>query len=100
MTGVEFREIREKLGMTQDTLSKEIGINIRQISRIETGEADVRDYHEKLILTLLEKRSKTYKNDVKTQKITIPPMPNIPYNCIILNVILNFLSTTKNRTNQ
>ncbi|WP_369699029.1 helix-turn-helix domain-containing protein, partial [uncultured Helicobacter sp.] len=41
MTGVEFREIREKLGMTQDTLSKEIGINIRQISRIETGEADV-----------------------------------------------------------
>ena len=59
MTGVEFREIREKLGMTQDTLSKEIGINIRQISRIETGEADVRDYHEKLILTLLEKRSKT-----------------------------------------
>ena len=56
MTGVEFREIREKLGMTQDTLSKEIGINIRQISRIETGEADVRDYHEKLILTLLEKK--------------------------------------------
>ncbi|WP_343353237.1 S24 family peptidase [Helicobacter mastomyrinus] len=73
MTGVEFREIREKLGMTQDTLSKEIGINIRQISRIETGEADVRDYHEKLILTLLEKRSKKYKNDVKTQKITYYP---------------------------
>lgn len=73
MTGVEFREIREKLGMTQDALSKEIGINIRQISRIETGEADVRDYHEKLILTLLEKRSKKYKNDVKTQKITYYP---------------------------
>ena len=55
MTGAEFKEIREQLGMTQDELSKATGINIRQISRIETGVAEVRDYQEKLILALLKK---------------------------------------------
>lgn len=55
MTGAEFKETREKLGMTQDELSKATGINIRQISRIETGVAEVRDYQEKLILALFKK---------------------------------------------
>lgn len=63
MTGLEFKEIREKLGMTQDELSKAIGVNIRQISRIETGIADVRDYQEKLIVALLNDKGKENTSD-------------------------------------
>lgn len=69
MTGAEFKEIRERLGMTQDELSKAIGINIRQISRIETGVAEVRDYQEKLILTL---KNKGKENPTDSDTIQIP----------------------------
>ena len=62
MTGVEFRKIRESLGMTQETYSNEIGITIRQISRIETGISSVRDYQEKLILSLSKRLNKTIDN--------------------------------------
>ena len=59
MTGEEFKNTRKQLGLSQNALSQAIGINLKQIARIESGSSPVRDYHEKLILSLSEKNNES-----------------------------------------
>ena len=56
--GKRFKELREKNNLTQEQLAEYIGVEARQISRIETG---------KCFTTLdnLKKISKLYKIEIK-----------------------------------
>lgn len=41
MTGSEFKKLRESIGYTQASLSKEIDVTIRSLTRWETGETPI-----------------------------------------------------------
>jgi transcriptional regulator with XRE-family HTH domain len=56
MNSAEFTNARKSKNHTQASLSKAIGLSIRQISRIETGVAPVSRVVE-IALNSLEKRS-------------------------------------------
>ena len=41
MNGSEFKKLRESIGYTQASLSKEIDVTIRSLTRWETGETPI-----------------------------------------------------------
>lgn len=56
MTNEEFRKARITLGLTQQALADKLGLNIRQISRLETEGSPVMKQTELAIKYLLRNR--------------------------------------------
>jgi DNA-binding transcriptional regulator YiaG len=56
VTGIEFKKLRETIGHTQASLSKEIDVTIRSLTRWETGETPIPKIAE-LALKYIAERS-------------------------------------------
>ena len=60
VTGIEFKKLRETIGHTQASLSKEIDVTIRSLTRWETGETPIPKIAE-LALKYIAERSQGKK---------------------------------------
>ena len=53
MTPADFRAARETLGLTQAQLAADLGLQRRQIMRLEAGESPIKPLHEYAVRYLL-----------------------------------------------
>jgi len=58
MSGKEFRKLRESIGYSQETLSKEIDVSIRGISRWENNEVPIPKIAELALRYIVEKQQR------------------------------------------
>ena len=57
MTGEQLREIREKLGLTQDKMAEALGFSGKNyVYRMEKGDAPITKRTEKLVQALVAQR--------------------------------------------
>ena len=50
-----IRQLRDKLGLSQENLAKELGVSFSTVNRWETGKSEPRSRAEEKILELIEK---------------------------------------------
>lgn len=55
VTGIEFKKLRETIGHTQASLSKEIDVTIRSLTRWETGETPIPKIAELALKYIVER---------------------------------------------
>lgn len=68
MTGEELKIIRKKLGFSQQKLSEEFGVSVRQIINLESGLTPIKEiYVEKISLLKMKlKNQNNMKNRIST----------------------------------
>ena len=55
MSGEELRECRERLGLTQEQLAKQMGVHVMTVSRWERGARKIQTPIEKLVREILRR---------------------------------------------
>ena len=55
MEGQELKDIRTRLGLTQEQLAEQLGVHWNSIARQERGEIGIRESQARLVRLLLEK---------------------------------------------